>query len=153
MAHPQPRVPEIVWWTIANIPIVPSPEGLAAPSPTDVPLLSWQSVPVASSYNVYADGVLIGTTNQTDYTDATAAPGEHLYTVAAVDDFGSQSAQSHSLEVLVQSAPAPQCDALRWHDRNTLTAIAAEDQPGTPAGRSGRRPAESSLVRLPCPRR
>ena len=60
---------------------------LTIPSPTRAPALSWtenSASPTATSFNIYRDGVKIGTSVTTNYTDSTAADGNHSYYVTAV---------------------------------------------------------------------
>jgi streptogramin lyase len=82
-----------------------APTGLTAPSPTAAPALSWSAVPNATSYNVYRDGVAIGSTQTPAYTDTTAAAGPHDYYVTAVDGQG-ESQPSNTITVVVGVAPA-----------------------------------------------
>ncbi len=57
-----------------------------------------------AGYNIYRDGVKIATVNRLSYTDTDVVFGEtHIYTVAAFDEAGNESAQSNS--VTAMSAP------------------------------------------------
>src|SRR5262245_9319624 len=48
-----------------------------------------------AGYRIYRNGVLIGTSTTTDYTDNTASPGiQYTYTVSAFDVAGNESGQS-----------------------------------------------------------
>ena len=52
--------------------------------------ISWATNQAASSYSVYRNGTLIGTTASTDFLDAGASPSAPFsYTVAASNEFGS----------------------------------------------------------------
>lgn len=83
-----------------------APTGLTAASPTNQsPALSWSAVANATSYNVYRDGSLNGSTTSTTYTDATAAEGTHSYSVTAVNADG-ESSPSNTVNVLLdKTAP------------------------------------------------
>ena len=78
-----------------------SPANLSATSPTSEPILSWDGVPGATSYNIYRDGSKIATTTDSTYVDSYVAGGSHTYYVAAVDGAGDEGGQSMPLDVAV----------------------------------------------------
>lgn len=89
----QPPVPAIV-------------TGLTAVSPTNIaPALSWRAATNATHYVVYRDGVLLGTTTETAFTDITAADGTHAYTVAAANSAGTGPASAAITVVLDRATP------------------------------------------------
>jgi hypothetical protein len=78
-----------------------SPSGLSAPSATNQsPSLSWSSVNGAAHYDVYRDGNNIGSTTNTNYTDANVTEGSHSYFVEAVNSVGMSSDPSNSVTVV-----------------------------------------------------
>jgi hypothetical protein len=93
---------------------VSQPIGLTAPSPTaTAPTLSW-SAPLsvgagALTYTVIRDGVELGTTSATTYTDASSpGAGTRLYSVFATDAAGATSALAN-VEVEVRpNGPEPE---------------------------------------------
>jgi len=89
------------WGTIQTIP--PAPTNLAAPSPTNsAPLLSWDAVTGATSYNIYRNGSLIDSINSSAnpvmYTDYLAPSGTNSYYVTAVNSAG-ESGHSNTISV------------------------------------------------------
>lgn len=81
-----------------------APANLTIPSPTAAPVLSWNGVYGATSYNVYANGTLIGSTTATTYTDNSPTPGSDTYYVTAVSTAG-ESSPSNNAYVTVESLP------------------------------------------------
>lgn len=66
--------------------------------------LAWDANPAdeqVTAYNVYKDGTLAGTTQETSYGVANVDPGLHAFTVAAVNIWG-EGPQSDPV-----STPAP----------------------------------------------
>jgi hypothetical protein len=59
------------------------------------------------SYLVYRDAVQVGSSATTSYDDAAVAPGEHVYTVYALDANGNRSGASLPLVVTVPSPASP----------------------------------------------
>ena len=83
-----------------TIPAPSAPTGLTAPTPTNQhPLLSWNSVPDATSYNIYHDGMKIAAVTTTSYADSSASQGNHSYYVTAVNG-GGESGASNSITVV-----------------------------------------------------
>jgi fibronectin type 3 domain-containing protein len=87
------------------------PTNLAGTSPTNLPSLSWTAptdVSGINHYDVYRDGVSIGSTTATTYADSPApAEGSYVYTVAAVDNAGNSGPASAGRTILVDSTPPP----------------------------------------------
>ena len=86
--------------------VAPSvPTGLTLTSATaDAVDINWTASiddqGTVASYRVFRDGVEIGTSTTTTYTDSTVqAEQSYLYTVAAIDDSGNESSQSTALSV------------------------------------------------------
>jgi hypothetical protein len=62
-----------------------SPANLVSTDPTSqAPALSWDPVSGATSYDIYRDGTLAGTSTTNSFTDRGIGPGTYTYTVAAV---------------------------------------------------------------------
>lgn len=62
-----------------------SPANLVSTGPTSqAPALSWDPVSGATSYDIYRDGTLAGTSTTTSYTDSGTGPGTYTYAVAAM---------------------------------------------------------------------
>jgi len=82
------------------------PTNLVATSPAQTPVLNWDPVLGANSYNIYRDSsptpISTGITG-TSYTDNDVTPGSHIYYVTAVNA-GGESGQSNSVTVLVVSS-------------------------------------------------
>ena len=80
-----------------SIPQTPAPSiptGFVAPSPTQHPILTWNSVSTATSYNVYRNGLLVGSATGTTYTDNSAPVGAFSYYVTAVNLTGESGPSS-----------------------------------------------------------
>jgi len=76
------------------------PTGFSVQSPTQYPHLSWNTVSIATSYNIYRDGSIIGSVTGTTYTDNNVPEGAYVYFVTAVNN-GVESGHSNSVNVLV----------------------------------------------------
>lgn len=81
-----------------NVAITPPPTGQS-------PVLTWNSVTGAVSYNIYRQGSLIGSTSSTSFIDTTATPGGYNYYVTAVDSNSNESAPSNTLSEIVYTDP------------------------------------------------
>lgn len=81
-----------------------APANLTAVSPVQNPSLAWGSVPGASSYNIYRDNALIGSSSTGSYTDNSAPEGTDSYYVTAVNPAG-ESSPSNAVAVLVDRTP------------------------------------------------
>ena len=108
-----------LWFTEVNgnsigrfgeAPIIPGdPTNLTATSPAKSPALSWSVAANTDHYNVYRDGVNIGSTSTTAYSDSTANDGDHSYYVIAVSSTGNTSNPSNVITVSVdKTAPVAQ---------------------------------------------
>ena len=81
-----------------------TPSNLSVPSKTSSSIsLSWTASTdniVVSKYEVYRDGVRVGETSDTKYTDAGLSPNTtHSYAVKAIDGAGNASSQSVAVSV------------------------------------------------------
>jgi|GEM_PF-3815197 len=110
-----------------------APINLTALSPTQSPVLNWQPVVDASSYNIYRDGTAISNTASTNYTDATVSDGNHSYYITSVNPDG-ESNSSNSISVLVDKtnptitytiSPSPNIDS--WNLGNTTVTFNCSD--------------------------
>jgi hypothetical protein len=81
--------------------VIAAPTGLTSTTPTAEPVLTWNSSPSASLYNIYRDGSQIGTSATTSFTDNNVASGTHIYNVVAVDSAGIASSPSSPISVVV----------------------------------------------------
>ena len=63
--------------------------------------LSWDAVANAVSYNVFRNGTLIGTTDETTYLDSEVDPGFYTYYVRSMDTYGMASNPSETVTVSV----------------------------------------------------
>lgn len=94
------RISDIARWTAD---FTPPTEAYSVPLPPSAPeavrtalsvLLRWNASTGADSYNIYRDGVLIGTTTAAQYIDTTAEENEtYTYAVSAVG-IGGESART-----------------------------------------------------------
>ena len=99
-----------------------------------------------ASYRVFRDGVEIGTSTTTTYTDSTVqAEQSYLYTVAAIDDSGNESSQSTGLSVDTPAVPpttgGPQLIAgypFEEGTGSTVLDLSGNGNNGTLAGGAGR---------------
>ena len=89
---------------LATIPSAPT--NLTIPSPTNAPVLTWTGASGANSYNIYANGVKIGNTTSTTYTDNSSTVGNDTYYVTAVNLAG-ESSPSNSVNVTVNNSSPP----------------------------------------------
>ncbi|MCM3494045.1 lytic polysaccharide monooxygenase [Paenibacillus lactis] len=89
-------------------PSVPAPTGLTSPSQTSSSVsLAWTASTGASSYEVYRNGTLVGTSATTSYNDTGLTAGtSYTYTVVAVSSNGSKSAASAPLSVSTSGSSA-----------------------------------------------
>lgn len=72
---------------------------------TDDVTVSWSAVPSASSYNVYRDGSLVGSTSGTSYADNNLANGTYAYTVKASNGTNLSAASNSSNATVAYTAP------------------------------------------------
>jgi len=113
----------------ATAPAVPGMPALKAPeaSPTKntMPTWTWTAVTDAdfNHYNVYADGVLVGSETSNEYTSTGLGHGMHVLEVTAVDDLGNESAKSTQGHVMIDLMPptAPEMDPVpTWSKRGKI---------------------------------
>jgi hypothetical protein len=110
-----------------------APTNLQAASPAQHPLLSWTGAAGAGHYDVYRDGVVVGSVSTPGYTDNTAADGSHEYYVTAVNA-GGASGQSNHVTVLVDNtAPtisytiSPAANAAGWNNSDAAVTFTCND--------------------------
>lgn len=124
--------------TVQLVVKLPAPLNLRATSPTQNPSLHWKPVKDAVGYDVYRDGVKIGSSSNQNYTDTTAPEGTHSYFVEAVDVYGVSSDPSNTVSVLVDrtapslsTANSPTTNAAGWNNSPvTITAQASDTSSG-----------------------
>ncbi len=110
-----------------------APAGLTASTPTQNPALSWGGVAGATSYNVYRNGVNIGSSTSASYTDNSAPQGTDSYYVTAVAS-GAESAASNTISVLVDRTPptisysvSPGPDGSGWNNTPVTVTFTCGD--------------------------
>ncbi len=103
--------------TVATTLVVglPAPTGLSAATPTNnAPVLTWNTVPGAATYQVWREDILTGDSvlvspaalDATNFTDG-YIPGVYQYAVAAVDLAGNSSTLSAPVQVAVTNLSSP----------------------------------------------
>lgn len=76
-------------------PEIPAPEAPTALQTVLAVVLQWAASANADRYDVYRDGAKLGSTETTQYVDATAEPNEtYVYTVKAVNGGGESAGAS-----------------------------------------------------------
>jgi Tol biopolymer transport system component len=95
--------PSTVTVTAVN-PAPAAPTNLVAASAltNQHPSLSWTAVSSATSYNVYRNGAVIGTSTNTSYVDTSAAQNTYSYYVTAVNTYG-ESSPSNTVNITVDT--------------------------------------------------
>ena len=73
------------------------PTNLIASIEDDDISLSWNAVGNASSYNIYKNGILIGSTSETTFLDSDLPYGSYAYYVKSVDSQGRRSVPSNAV--------------------------------------------------------
>jgi fibronectin type 3 domain-containing protein len=96
----------------------PPPTGLAVPTPTNLPRLSWDAgvdddtgASGLEGYNVYRDGARVGHSVTTSWDDGSIPQdGSYAYRVTAVDKAGNESLDSRSVVITFDGTapPAPE---------------------------------------------
>ncbi len=111
-----------------------APTGLVAPSPAQLPNLTWQKVPGAGGYKVYRDLVLISEVSVETFSDTTVTAGSHRYHVTA-RTADLESAPSDDVAVIVDRIPPTltctvdsRPNGSGWHNRPVTVTFIAEDQ-------------------------
>ncbi|HEU0028072.1 MAG TPA: carboxypeptidase regulatory-like domain-containing protein [Ktedonobacterales bacterium] len=117
-----------------HIPLAPA--GLTAQSPTNTsPVLSWSAVANADHYNIYRDGVLVGVSTVTSFTDITlTADGTYQYTVTAVSSDDYESPKSNTVTVVydttapdIQYTLTPTPSSNGWNDSPVTVTFTCSD--------------------------
>lgn len=116
--------------------IAPSPpQNLTAPSPTNLaPSLTWTASTTASSYNVYRNGVKVGSSTTASFTDTSLpSDGTYSYYVTAVNASG-ESSSSNTISVLADTTPptitytvTPVADSNNYNTGNVLVTFHCSD--------------------------
>lgn len=142
-AYPQPTICNTSAMTIqedTNVTLQPTlvpPLNLTATSPTKAPNLTWNAVAGATSYNIYANGILVGTSTTNSYTDNNPTSGNSTYYVTAVNNNG-ESGHSNSITVTVDiTAPVVTNVSQFWNavkQRTEITLTFSEAVTGLPQG-------------------
>ena len=81
-----------------------APTNFSATVNADTVNLSWDTVANATSYNIYRDSSLLGSTTSNTFTDTTLADGTYFYEVSAVDDIGESTSKA-SVSATVNNVP------------------------------------------------
>jgi hypothetical protein len=91
---------------IMYVPRLPFPSGIHQTSATtDPPALSWDPVAGASAYNVYRDGGFVVRVQQPGFSDDSAPPGTHDYTVSTVNRIRAEGTQSAPAVAITYDPP------------------------------------------------
>jgi N-acetylmuramoyl-L-alanine amidase len=106
-------LPSTITPTRVEVPALPSPGGVAGAAVNARTVsLSWQPAPLARAYNVYRDGMLLGTIDslapdgRVSFTDVWAAPGQrYTYEIAAANAVGVAALESSPAIVSVRTPP------------------------------------------------
>lgn len=113
-----------------------APTNLTAATPTkNKPVLSWDAVSGASSYKVYRNGTVVGTTSSTTFTDTAATEGSIAYKVTAIAN-GIESTPSNTVTVVydvtrpTMSFTAPTSFAGPFATGPTVTVVASDTDSG-----------------------
>ncbi len=128
---------------ISTAPVASSaPTGLSAVTPTNnAPVLTWNSVPTAASYQVWRQDTLTGLTVEAasnvatnNFTDV-YSPGVYNYTVVAVNGAGAMSAPSTAFQVAVTNTAATNSRNLMAQGQSqVLPAFGRDILPGLASG-------------------
>lgn len=88
-----------------------APKGLTGTVQGNEVLLQWQASEDAfgvEKYEIYRDGIKIGETRDTQYTDTAVLAGEHVYTVVAIDTGGYASPSSGPVNLSIADKEPPE---------------------------------------------
>ena len=123
--------------TISKGSALAAPTNLAAASPTKAPHLTWNAVTGATSYNIYANGTVVGTSTTNSYIDNSPTSGSNTYYVTAVNGSG-ESSPSNTINVTVDNtAPVVTNVHQVWNtakQRTDITLTFSEPVTGLPQG-------------------
>ncbi|MDX2080046.1 MAG: hypothetical protein SFU53_04620 [Terrimicrobiaceae bacterium] len=86
----------------------PTPSGLAASAAgSDSVTLTWSAASGAATYRIFRNGVEVGTSNSTTFTDTTVSAGaSYSYTIVAVNGAGTSS-PTNAVEITTPVGPVP----------------------------------------------
>ena len=113
---------------------LPAPTNFNAVTPTNTaPSLTWNAVSGATSYNIYRNGINIGSSTTTAYTDTGVSDGNYTYYVTAVNSVG-EGLSSNSIGVTVDTAPpsityslSPTPNSNGWSNSQVTITFACTD--------------------------
>ncbi len=113
----------VVLDTVAPAP----PTGLVSTSPTaGAPAMSWTASSGATSYRIYRDGTLVGTTTGTSFQDpGPVTDGSLEYAVAAVDAAGNASSSAVPNLVTDGTFTVPAATGATWLTRSAGSTLGA----------------------------
>lgn len=77
---------------------------LIATSPINTPKLTWDAVAGTNHYDVYRDGIKVGSPNRALYTDNKVVEGSHSYYIVAITANNVASDQSNAVTVFVDKS-------------------------------------------------
>ena len=107
-------LPSMITPTRVEVPALPTPGSVTgAAINSRAVALSWETTPLASSYNVYREGALIGTiasdllsAGRLSFTDVWAAPGQlYNYEIAAANRVADVALESAPARLSVRTPP------------------------------------------------
>jgi streptogramin lyase len=115
--------PDGAWWYVRYgvpsavgrfaLPAPAAPTSVAAASPVQNPVLTWDVASGAVSYNVYRGGTKVATVATNTYTDTGAPEGTDSYHVTAVSSTNDESTPSNTVSVIVDRT-APSAGTPTW---------------------------------------
>jgi len=100
-------------YMVANTSLPFAPTHLAVTSPVHTPVLSWDAVSGATSYNIYRNGIDVGSSSDTSFTDSSAPEGYDIYYVTAVNSDGEGNS-SNTVTVEVDRTPPILLSTPNW---------------------------------------
>jgi hypothetical protein len=115
------------------------PINLTGYSPIVTPTVSWDSVPGASSYHVFRDGVEVGTTASNSFTEQGVAQGIYEYTVKPYDSNNIAGNLSDPITIQVGDTTPPQISSVispspnvaGWNNSNTTVTFTCSSTTAT----------------------
>jgi fibronectin type 3 domain-containing protein len=113
-----------------------TPTSLTGPVFTnEAPALSWQAANYADKYFIYRDGVKVGESTSTSFTDESlTAQGEHVYMVSAADNFGDESARSEPITIFydtIKPTITGTASTNSWTNQNVTVTFSCADTNGS----------------------